>query len=331
MRNKNSLNDSYGRGHDYLRISLTGNCNLNCSYCRPPGGVVRPRNVDDILNDSELLRLVRMLAAMGVSKVRLTGGEPLLRRGIERLIERIARTDGIRRVALTTNGTLLEGRLPALLSAGLSRLNVSLDSLNPVRFRDITGADCLPRVWRGIETALAIPSLELKLNTVVVRGLNDNELTDFVALTGKNDLTVRFIEYMPFGDNHWQPELLVGWQEMAGSISERFPLREEGRQGVARLFLVEGHRGKVGFIAPLTGCFCGTCSRLRLTATGRLRLCLHSRRELDIGAMLRDGATDGQISGAVREALASKAQGHGRTKLGEADGPAVACMSSIGG
>jgi GTP 3',8-cyclase len=142
---------------------------------------------------------------------------------------------------------------------------------------------------------------------------------------------VRFIEYMPFGDNHWQPELLVGWHEMAGRIGERFQLLEAGRQGVARLFRVEGHRGMVGFIAPLMGCFCETCSRLRLTADGRLRLCLHDRSELDLAVMLRSGATDRQISDALKAALAAKGQGHGRTVSGRANGPAVACMSSIGG
>jgi len=324
--------DGYGRQHDYLRISLTGSCNLNCSYCRPAGVANSYTKAGGgVLDDSELLRLVRLFAASGVCKVRLTGGEPLLRSGIEGLVERIAGIDGIQRVALTTNGTLLENRLQSLMDAGLSRLNISLDSLNPARFEKITGGDLFPRVWQGIEVALATAELELKLNTVVVRGLNDSELVDFAALTEDNDLTVRFIEYMPFGDNHWQPELLMGWQEMAERISRKFPLREEAPQGVARIFGVEGHCGRVGFIAPLTCCFCQSCSRLRLTADGRLRLCLHDSSELDLGTMMRTGLTDRQIGDALKEALAVKAPGHGRTVSGRANGPAVACMSSIGG
>ncbi len=332
MPERNILIDRYGRKHDYLRISLTGGCNLNCSYCRPPGGTDLPGETGrQGLGDDELIRLVRLFAGMGVRKVRLTGGEPLLRRGIEKLIERIAGIAGIRTVALTTNGTLLDGRLPGLVAAGISRLNVSLDSLDAGRFREITGADFFPSVWRGIETALAEPALELKLNTVVVRGINDHELADFVALTEDNEFTVRFIEYMPFGDNHWQPDRLVGWREIARRIGEIFPLRQQGRQGVTRLYSVEGFSGRVGFIAPLTGCFCAGCSRLRLTADGRLRLCLHDRNELDLGAMIRSAAPDAHLSGAVLAALAGKVQGHGRSAGSRADGPGVTCMSSIGG
>ncbi len=332
MPERNILIDRYGRKHDYLRISLTGGCNLNCSYCRPSGGISPAGGTGGQgLGNDELIRLVRLFAGMGVRKVRLTGGEPLLHRGIEKLIERIAGTAGIRTVALTTNGTLLDGRLPGLVAAGISRLNVSLDSLDAGRFREITGADLFPSVWRGIEAALAEPALELKLNMVVVRGVNDHELTDFVALSAENDLTVRFIEYMPFGDNHWQPDRLVGWREMARRIGETFPLRRQGRRGVARLYNVEGFSGRVGFIAPLTGCFCAGCSRLRLTADGRLRLCLHHRNELDLGAMIRGGAPDAQLSDAVLDALADKVQGHGRSADSRADCPGVTCMSSIGG
>lgn len=333
MPNRNGLIDHYGRSHDYLRISLTGNCNLNCSYCRPPGSALQPQSTGRgvALGDQELIRLVELFAGLGVRKVRLTGGEPLLRRGIERLIEQISGIDGISTVALTTNGTMLEGKLTSLVNAGLSRLNVSLDSLDAGRFREITGADLFPSVWRGIDSALAYSALELKLNTVVVRGVNDHELADFAALTQDNNLTVRFIEYMPFGDNLWQPDKLVGWREMVARIGERFQLREQEQQGVARLYRVDGFRGKVGFIAPLTGCFCDSCSRLRLTADGCLRLCLHDSSELDLGAMMRTGATDGQLHEAVLAALAGKVRGHGRSAGGGANGPAVASMSSIGG
>jgi cyclic pyranopterin phosphate synthase len=328
---QDKLTDSQGRIHDYLRISLTGRCNLNCSYCRPSGAGDCHRSTEPPLSDSELLLLVELLAGMGVRKVRLTGGEPLLRRGIERLVQRISAVPGIETVAMTTNGTLLEPRLDGLVHAGLRRLNISLDSLDPERLRLITGQDCFDSVWSGIEAALEYVQVTLKINTVVMREVNDSELTDFVELTRRMPLSVRFIEYMPFADNRWQPDRLVGWREMTSRISDVFTLEELGQNGVAREFRVKGFAGTVGFIAPLTGCFCGACSRLRLSADGHLRLCLHHADELNLGGMLRGGLGVHGMELAVRDALDRKPDGHGRIDTEDGAARACASMVSIGG
>lgn len=326
------LSDSQGRIHDYLRVSLTGRCNLNCSYCRPSGGSDCHRSTEEPpLADSELLLLVELLAGMGVRKVRLTGGEPLLRRGIERLVQRIAAVPGIETVAMTTNGTLLKSRLDGLVNAGLRRLNISLDSMDPERLRHITGINCFDQVWRSIEAAQQYEQIALKLNTVVVRGVNDDELADFVELTRERPISVRFIEYMPFADNRWQPEKMVGWREMLGRIEDKYPLEKLGHSGVARQYRAKDFAGTVGFIAPLTGCFCGACSRLRLSSSGSLRLCLHHADELDLGVMLRHGVDARGMEQAIRHALQQKPEGHGRIDTEDGAARACASMVSIGG
>lgn len=328
---QSSLTDSLGRVHDYLRISLTGKCNLNCTYCRPSSGTFIPGGSGYELSDDELLRLVSLLAGLGVRKVRLTGGEPLLRSGIVSLVERLATLEGIETVALTTNGTLLTDKLEHLSNAGLRRLNISLDSLDAGRLRNITGRDCLSAVRKAIDTALDIERLKVKLNTVVVCGVNDDELAAFVELTRDKPLDVRFIEYMPFGKNRWQPDLLVGWEEMAARITDQYPLVEESVEGVARMYRVAGYKGRVGFIAPLTGCFCGTCSRLRLTSDGRLRLCLHNALEIPLANLLRGGASDQELIDAVKTGLRKKAESHGRRADMAQETSCCSSMAAIGG
>lgn len=325
------LKDSQGRSHDYLRISLTRRCNLHCSYCRPVDGVCCTDRKANDLNNDELLELVAILAGMGVNKVRLTGGEPLIRRGIEEIVGGIAATQGIETVAMTTNGTLLRSGLDELCRAGLSRINISLDSLKPPVLKKITGVNCFDRVWSGIQAALSHPGLAVKLNTVVVRDVNDGELLDFVELTREWPVDIRFIEYMPFDGNRWEPEKLVGWQEMLDRIGQKFKLAPDGDSGVARMYRVDGFAGRIGFIAPLTGCFCGSCRRLRLTSDGHLRLCLHHPDELDLGGMLRSGISRTQLEQAVLESLRNKPASHGRIDSEAGVARACASMVSIGG
>ncbi len=309
------LTDSFGRVHSYLRLSLTGDCNLRCRYCMPgeeEGGRRRPPVPP--LAGAELERLVRLLARLGVRKLRLTGGEPLMRPELPELVRTFRAIDGIERIGLTTNGVLLEQRLPELQAAGLDSINLSLDTLRPGRFRLIAGRSLLHRVQAGLEAALAAGFRPLKLNTVVIRGLNEDEVPDFVALTRELPLHVRFIEYMPFRANHWRPEGFIPATELRELIGGRWELLPDPGNGedsgVSRDYRIPGHAGKIGFIAPLSEQFCGDCNRLRLTAAGGLRLCLHEGRELDLAAPLRAGANDEELEALIRQSLLGKWRSH---------------------
>jgi cyclic pyranopterin phosphate synthase len=315
---------------EYLRLSVTDRCNLRCGYCRPRhGGQLLPR--ERILSFEQILRLVRLFAAAGIRKVRLTGGEPLARRGLARLVEGLAGVEGLEELTMTTNGTLLSRHAAELRRAGLGRVNLSLDSLRPERFRRITGRPWLERVWEGLEAAEAAGFKRLKLNMVVQRGVNDDEVPEFVALARRRGLFVRFIEYMPVGrGSRWSDGALVPTEEVMARVrrvARLAPVAAEGLDGPARSFLLEGGRGGVGFISGMSNHFCHRCNRLRLTPEGRLRTCLFSDQELDLGGPLRRNAGDDELAAVIARALELKRPGESRPRPGACRRP----MYNIGG
>ncbi len=304
--------DPFGRRHVYLRLALTHRCNLNCTYCRPSGcGTV---TTGPILPSGSILRLVRIFAALGICKVRLTGGEPTLRPDLPDLVSRIAAVQGIGTLALTTNGVTLGSLAAPLRRAGVENLNVSLDSLRRERFLKITGRDLLPAVLKGIGAALEAGFEPLKLNTVVMGGVNDDELLEFVELARSKPVNIRFIEYMPFRENGWSREGFVSHERMRERIERVHRLVPVGQGehtgGVAKDFSVEGFRGQISFITPLSDVFCDRCNRLRVTADGKLKTCLFAPAGLDLAKALAREASDAAVARLILEALASKPEKH---------------------
>jgi len=333
------LRDAFGRRIDYLRISVTDRCNLRCAYCVPPAGVTwKPRS--ELLSFEEIEQVVRSAVALGMSKVRLTGGEPLVRSDLPHLVRAIARIPGIKEVSLTTNGMLLEKLAAPLAEAGLARVNVSLDTLDPVKFHRLTRFGEIERVWRGIEAAERAGLTPIKLNTVVVRGVNDAELCDLARLTLSQVWHVRFIELMPVGNGgDWGEEFppvgerYVSVQEMLARLAPLglVPAAATVGNGPARTFRIPGAPGTVGFISPLGEHFCATCNRLRLTADGRLRPCLLLDREVSVREVLRLGA---DVTPLIEQAVALKPSGHGLSASSTAPDmgfPQNRLMCQIGG
>jgi len=308
------LIDRYERVIDYVRISVTDRCNLRCVYCFD--GDLPLTLHSDILSYEEILRLVRLLAELGVRKVRLTGGEPLVRRNLPFLIREIATLSGIEDVSLTTNGVLLKEYAPMLRDAGLKRINVSLDSLRRERFKEITGFDLFDQVLEGIDMALKVGLDPVKINTVIIRGFNDDEVLDFVLLAIRKNLNVRFIEFMPFG-SIWEKERIVTSDEIKKRIEESYGLEEcENRgNGPARVYRVEGTRAEIGFISPLSAHICALCNRIRVTARGGLKVCLFSEDEYDLKRLLRDGSDDESIKSLVRRVIGRKPERRGEFGL----------------
>ncbi|QXD13820.1 GTP 3',8-cyclase MoaA [Rhodocaloribacter litoris] len=306
------LTDTFGRRHTYLRISLTERCNLRCRYCMPAGGVpLRPR--EEILTFEEIERLARLFVRAGVEKIRLTGGEPLVRTGMEALVEALGALPGLRTLALTTNGLLLPKKLPRLHAAGVNLLNISLDTLRPERFDHITRRQGLALVLHAIDLAIAYGYDPVKVNCVVMRGFNDDELADFVALTETKPIEVRFIEYMPFAGNGWQDARFMPYRDMLARLGERFPVLErldDGPNATAKTYRVPGFRGRIGFITSMSEHFCDGCNRLRLTADGNLKVCLFGRAEVSLRDALRAGATDDELGAIIRAAVRRKKAAH---------------------
>lgn len=309
------LMDTYGRQIDYLRISITDRCNLRCVYCMPPQGIAwRPRA--EILSIEEIVQVVQAAAELGIHKVRLTGGEPLVRSGLIELVERIRHTHGIEEVSLTTNGILLEKMARALAEAGLTRVNISLDTLDPTKFRQMTRHGDIDRVWRGIEAAEQAGLTPIKLNTVVVKGVNDDELIDLARLTLDRPWHVRFIELMPVGNQAgWgagfppAAERYFSVQEMFNRLSrlELIAAEQPVGNGPARSFRIPGAPGTIGFISPLGDHFCAMCNRLRLTADGYLRPCLLADNEVAVREAVRAGQ---DLAPLIVEAVTQKPRGH---------------------
>ncbi len=323
--------DRYNRDIDYLRISLTDACNLRCVYCMPEQMTFRPR--DELLSDDELRRLIGLFGAVGFRKIRFTGGEPTLRAALVDLVRHATQTPGIETVGLTTNGVLLANLAAPLRAAGLRSVNISLDTLDPDKFRRITRWGKLDTVLAGLNAA-AQAGLRVKLNAVVSRGANDRE--DVVALarfTLEHPWQVRFIEQMPFGNNAaFQQRSMVDEDELLDVLAAAYgPLElvNNGRlDGEARLYRIAGAAGAIGFISPVSKPFCADCNRLRLTADGVLRLCLLRDNEVDLRPLLRGGGSDEEITAMIRAAVFEKPWGHG---LEEHLIPATRGMSEIGG
>ena len=326
------LVDSFGRNHNYLRVSVTDSCNLRCSYCYPQK-INRKNRTRQILSFEEIIRLVRLFAGMEVNKIRLTGGEPLMRENAVGLVEQIVGIPGIETVGLTTNGVLLKENIHALKRAGLSALNVSLDTLRPERFARITGRNQFHTVRESLFSALEEGFAPLKLNTVIIRGFNDDEFLDFVALACRMQISVRFIEYMPFSSNLWRNEDFVSCIQMRQVIERHYrliPLRElPEKRAVAREYGIEGFNSRVGFIAPLSSKFCSHCSRLRLTSDGYLKLCLHHPEEVDLASALRSGLSDELLAEIIYAGLKRKPEAHQASELGKPAGERT--MAEMGG
>ncbi len=308
------LIDTYERKIDYLRLSVTDRCNLRCVYCMPHDGIdlIEPSS---ILRYEELLRIAHIAASHGVTKLRVTGGEPLVRRGIVEFIKELSGIKGINDLSLTTNGVLLKDFALELKEAGLHRVNVSLDSLDAARFKKLTRGDSLSDVLAGIDTALEVGLKPVKMNMVVIKDFNDDEIMDFANISKKKELHVRFIEYMPFDTAEgWQKEKCItskAIKETVEKAEKLYPIKNKGTgAGPARRFRFKGAPGEVGFISPVSEHFCGDCNRLRLTADGKLRTCLFSDSEIDIRSALRDGSTDEAVEALLFKAVGEKPIGH---------------------
>lgn len=311
-----SFTDAFGRAHSYLRIAITDRCNLRCQYCMPPHGVTCTP-ADSLLTDSEIVRLGGLFAELGVRKIRLTGGEPLLRPGLISLVGALRTIRGVDTVAITTNGTRLALCARALHDVGLNQLNVSLDSLRPNRFEQITRRNGLREVMSGIHAALDAGFAPLKINTVIMGGCNDDELLDFVELARHLPVCVRFIEFMPFPGNTWCDARLISYAAMRRTIEANYtlmPVADREPSRVAKEFKVPGFAGSVGFITSMTAHFCDACSRLRITADGQLKTCLFRPPEADLREALRRGATDAEIAEQVAGALYLKPRHHADTR-----------------
>lgn len=308
------LYDPLNRCIDYLRISVTDRCNLSCVYCKPRERMkVLPH--DEILTYEEILRLVSVAVPLGISRLRITGGEPLVRRGILDFISSLHALDGIEDISLTTNGVLLEEMAPGLLAAGISRLNISLDSLDARRFREITGSDSWDRVWRGIMRAEALGFSPIKINMVPVRGLNDDEIAAFARLTVTRRIHVRFIEFMPIGAyDRWHTDACVTADRVREIIEREVgvlvPFAAKKSAGPSDNYQITGGTGVIGFISPISKHFCASCRRLRLTADGKIRPCLLSDTEIDVKSPMRGGCESGELERLFRLALQVKPERH---------------------
>jgi cyclic pyranopterin phosphate synthase len=324
--------DDFGRAINYLRVSVTDRCNLRCVYCMPPEGVEKQTH-SEILRYEELLLIIRAAAELGICKVRLTGGEPLARLGLTDFVRMVAATPGIDDLSMTTNGTLLAQHAAELADAGLQRVNISLDTLREERFAQITRRDRLGDVWAGMAAAQAAGLTPIKLNMVVIRGLNDDEVADFARRTVTDGWHVRYIELMPIGANvDWASNGTVPIPEIRSRIEAEVgplrPIHGPAGNGPARYYQLPGAEGTVGFIAALSDHFCRTCNRLRLTADGRLRPCLMSDEEIDLREALRAGAGVETIQALLAQAIRRKPERH---HLNEARSPRDRTMAEIGG
>ena len=326
-----SLSDKFGRHIKDLRVSVTDRCNFRCVYCRS-ADPENYRDHDEILSWDELRRLVRIFVRLGISKVRITGGEPLVRDGVESFISYL-KTIGVEDLSMTTNGRLLADRCEKLIAAGLDRINISLDSLDPIKFQKITRTRSYDTVMRGIDAAQKSRLAPVKINAVLVRGFNEDEVEAFAAFARERGVIMRFIEFMPLdADRHWSRELMVSAKQVYERIHAQWPLEQiphEKSETARKYRFVDGAPGEIGLIAPVTQAFCGHCSRIRLTADGKLRTCLFSKEDRDLRALLRAQASDEEIVAWVRSVVTEKEEGH---RINEPDFvPPSRTMVFIGG
>jgi cyclic pyranopterin phosphate synthase len=324
------LTDKFGRQITDLRISVTDRCNFRCVYCRSANPETHVPSAE-LLTWDEYERLARILVGMGIRKVRVTGGEPLVRPGVEDFIARL-KALGVPDVSITTNGQMLADRCDRLVAAGLDRINISLDSLDREKFERITRTKTFHQVIAGIDAAQASPLRPVKVNAVLVRGVNDSEVEDFAAFARDRNLIMRFIEFMPLdADRSWTRDMVVPGAEVYARISAKWPMVPvvHERSETARKFRFADGRGEIGLINPVSQPFCGHCSRLRLTADGKLRTCLFSQEDHDLRFLLRDGATDREVGDGILAIVAQKEKGHRINEPGFI--PPSRTMVSIGG
>jgi cyclic pyranopterin phosphate synthase len=302
--------DSYGRILHKLRVSVTDRCNLRCEFCMPKSPTWLPP--DEILTYEEMLRVIKTCAAMGVQKIRLSGGEPLMRRDLDRFVRMLRGIPGISFIGMTTNGLMLPEKAAALKEAGLDSVTISLHSLKPDRFRTITGGGKLEDVMAGIQAAIENGFRPIKINSVIMRGFNDDEILDLASLAFSNDLTVRFIEFMPFdGKQSWEMDKVVSGDEIVEIIRKRYRILSLPREAssTARVYKFVHGKGEVGIITSVTEPFCSDCERIRLSANGRIFTCLFDSLSYDLKPLLRGGAPDGALSDFIRDAVSRKPPG----------------------
>lgn len=327
------LVDRYGRVHTDLRISVTDRCSLRCTYCMPEGGVpwlARPT----MLTTEEIVRLASVAVSMGIEEVRLTGGEPLLRRDLVDVVAGLASLDPAPEISMTTNAIGLAKNASALVEAGLTRVNISLDTLRRETFIELAKRDRLADTLAGLTAAAEAGLTPVKINTVLMRGINDVEAVDLLAFALEHDYQLRFIEQMPLDAQHqWDRSKMITGEEILSRLRTAFELTglpdEDRGSAPAELFLVDGGPATVGVIASVTMPFCGTCDRVRLTADGQIRNCLFATGETDLRSPMRDGASDDQLAELIRESIGAKLPGHGINEPGFLQPPRP--MSAIGG
>jgi len=301
------LTDNFNRIIDYLRISVTDRCNLSCKYCVNEN--FQYLSHDEILTYEEIIRFVHIAAQLGVTKVRLTGGEPLVRKRIPYLLKELTAIQGIHDISLTTNGVFLAEKIVELKEAGLKRINISLDSLKRERFHYITGSDTLHLVLRGIDEAIRAGLKPVKINTVIIKGFNDDEIFDFAKLAYEKDIHIRFIEFMPFGDSTlWDSSRIIPSTVIESLLKTQYILEPTINRynGPAKMFAMHGSSGKIGFISPLSTHICSECNRIRLTSQGMIRPCLFSEEEYDVKNLLRNNSDDEVIKTFIHHAVKAK-------------------------
>ncbi|MBW1744389.1 MAG: GTP 3',8-cyclase MoaA [Deltaproteobacteria bacterium] len=324
--------DPYNREITYLRVSVTDRCNLRCIYCMPVKDLQLLDHAD-ILRYEEILKLIEVAAGLGVRKIRLTGGEPLVRKGFIHLVESVCRIPKVEDVSITTNGVFLKEMAASLFEAGLRRVNVSLDTLNPLKYKKITGRACFNLVWEGLQRAEAVGFRPVKVNVVTMKGLNDDELHQFADLSIQKPYHIRFIEYMPIGrGSNWEPQKYIGSDEIKsrlGSFGQLSKVPRSIHDGPVERYRFKSAKGEIGFIGALSHHFCPSCNRLRLTPDGKLRPCLFSDDEVDIKSPLRTGSSREGLEEIFLQAIARKPRRH---HAGILEGPAaMRAMSMIGG
>ncbi|XP_014239920.1 molybdenum cofactor biosynthesis protein 1 isoform X2 [Cimex lectularius] len=306
------LTDSFGRRHTYLRISLTERCNLRCQYCMPEEGVKLTKKLK-LLTTDEILRLAELFVKQGVTKIRLTGGEPTVHKDLITIISSLKSMPGLESVAITTNGLTLTRQLVSMQKAGLDIINISLDTLKEEKYEKITRRKGYPRVIAGIDLAVQLGYSPVKVNVVAMRGFNDDEILDFVEFTKDRNVDVRFIEYMPFTGNKWDTEKMVPFNEMKKVIKEKYPdfaPLPNNPNDTSKAFHVPGYKGQLGFITSMTQHFCGSCNRLRLMADGSLKVCLFGNAEISLRDAIRSGCSEDDLLAMIGAAVMRKKKQH---------------------
>ncbi|BEP29756.1 GTP 3',8-cyclase MoaA [Helicovermis profundi] len=320
------MNDKYGRKINYLRISLTDLCNLRCKYCMPENGVGKIEH-DSIMKIEEVIKIVKVMVKLGIDKIRLTGGEPLVKKGIIYLIEELNKIKEINEITMTTNGILLYEMAENLKRAGLSRVNISIDTFDKEKYFDVTRGGNLEKVLKGIEKCKEIGLTPIKLNTVLIGGFNDDEIDTFVNYTLENEVDVRFIELMPIGQaSDWHKEKFISNQIVLDKFKELIPVKSEDISSPAKYYKLPVSKGKIGFINPVSCNFCSNCNRIRLTSDGKIKPCLHTNEEIDILTSLRRGE---DIRSIIVNTILNKPKEHELNENGFI--PIIRNMNSIGG